>query len=285
MTAFSPGIIQGCFDLLGILARNSLTFPEICSSFGHLGSLPIARVIETAQSLRWLHASDTGIVLLTPSGARISSLSGYEPMLRQALLDYVDVERPAWIQNAVFGRMKVIAFAGSQIGQVFIEAGLADQTDDSSVSFWDTMAAMARGQRNSRLTAIGRQGERLTIVHEENRTGRKPKWVAIDNNEDGYDVLSIVALDDQRSLSIEVKTSTMGRLGSLHISRNEWERTVETENHVFHLWSIQANCEPSLAVISPQEMQSHIPDDQGSGKWESVEIPFAPFESHFHVAK
>ena len=142
-------------------------------------------------------------------------------------------------------------------------------------------AASARGQKNDRLTAIGRQGERLTLAHEEGRTGRKPKWVAVDNNEDGYDVLSIVDMGDQRSLSIEVKSSTMGFSGAFHVSRNEWERAEETDSHTFHLWAMFSNRDPSLAVIPPHEMRSHIPSDQGSGSWESVEIPFKAFQDRF----
>jgi hypothetical protein len=279
--ALSPGLAQGCFDLVGIASRNALTFPQICSSFNQLGNLPIGRVIETSQGLKWLQTSEAGIAIVTPSGARLQSLRGYEPRLRQALLDYIDVERPAWVQNASFGRLKVIAFAGNQIGQVFVEAGLADGTDDDVVSFWDAIAAMARGQKNDRLTSIGRQGERLTIAHEEGRTGRKPKWVAIDNNEDGYDVLSIVDMEDPRSLSIEVKSSTMGLSGAFHVSRNEWERAQETENHAFHLWAMYPNRDPSLAVVRPQEMRSHIPSDRGAGSWERVEIPFKAFQERF----
>ena len=81
--------------MLGLASRNALTFPQIRSSFGQLGSLPSGKVIEIAQGLKWLHASEEGIAMLTPSGARLLSLSGYEAMLRQALLDYIDVERPA----------------------------------------------------------------------------------------------------------------------------------------------------------------------------------------------
>jgi len=221
------------------------------------------------------------IAMLTPSGARLKSLSGYEPMLRQALLDYMEIEKPAWVQNSTFGRMRVIAFAGAQIGQVFVEAGLADGIADEVVAFWDAMSAMARGQKNDRLTAIGRQGERLTIVHEVERTGRTPKWVAIDNNEDGYDVLSVVDKDDPRALSIEVKCSTMGLSGAFHLSRNEWERAQETENHTFHLWSIHPERPPSLAVLTPADVESHIPADQGIGGWESVALPFKAFREQF----
>lgn len=281
MIAFSPGIIQGCFDLLGIALRNALTFPQIRSAFGQMGSLPSEQIIETAQAMKWLRASETGVAILTPGGARLRGLQGYEPMLRQALLDYVDIERPSWVQNATFGRMKVIAFAGSKVGQVFVEAGLADGTSDDVVSFWDAMSARGRGLKNDRLNEIGRQGERLTIVHEEQRTGRKPKWVAIDNNSDGYDVLSILDMNDPRSLSIEVKSSTMGLSGTFHLTRNEWERAIETENHTFHLWAIQSNQEPTLAVVSPNEVQSHVPSDKGAGSWENVEIPFKVFQERF----
>lgn len=281
MIAFSPGLAQGCFELLGIASRNALTIPQIHAAFAYLGSLPTAKVIAMAQGLGWLRASEEGIASITLSGARLIALAGYEPMLRQALLDYIDIERPPWLQNATFGRSRVIRFAGSELAQVFVEAGLAYGIDDEVVAFWDVMAALARGQKNSRLSEIGRQGERLSIAHEQARTGRKPKWVAVDNNEDGYDVLSIVEPDDARPLSIEVKASTMGLAGSLHLTRNEWERSQEVESHTFHLWAMKSNGDLALAVIVPIELKQHVPTDAGSGSWESVEIPFSVFHSYF----
>lgn len=281
MTPFSPGLAQGCFDLLEIASRSALTFPQIRSAFAYLGNIPTSKVLATAQVLTWLHSTDAGIVEISPTGARILGLSGYEPKLRQALLDYIDLERPPWIQNASFGRARVLAFAGSEITQVFVEAGLAHGTDSDVVSFWDALAARARGQKADRLTAIGRRGEQLTIAHEASRTNQQPKWISIENNEDGYDVLSVVSPTDERPLSIEVKTSTMGMLGSLHLTRNEWERAETTENHLFHLWSIQSELKSTLAVIKPEEMQSHVPRDQGSGSWECVEIAFSVFQTWF----
>lgn len=282
MIPFSPGLIQGCFDLIGIASRNALTFPQIHYSFAYLGGLPSAKVISTVQSLGWLRANEEGTASITPSGYRLLKLDGYEPMLRQALLDYIDIERPAWVQNAIYGRSRVIRFAGSEIAQVFIEAGLAHSLEDEVVAFWDAIAALARGQKNARLSEIGRQGERLSIAHELARTGRDPRWVAIDNNEDGYDVLSVVKSDDLRPLSIEVKTSTMGLTGSLHLTRNEWERAQEAEHHAFHIWAINPDA-PVLAILTPMEVQCHIPLNTGSGSWELVEIPFAAFSERFAV--
>lgn len=281
MIAFSPGLAQGCFDLLSIASRNTLTFDEIPSSFAYFGSIAASKVVETTQGLRWICANDDGTVGVTSSGSQLLGIVGYEPMLRQALLDYIDVVLPPWVQNASFGRSRVLSFAGSEIAQVFVEAGLAHGTEESVVAFWDEIAARARGQKTGRLTTIGRHGERLTLAYEENRTGQKPEWVAIENNADGYDVLSVVEPDNLRQLSIEVKTSTLGLSGVFHLTRNEWERALESMKHVFHLWDARANVAPRLAVVEPQEMQAHIPTDLGSGSWESVAIPFSAFGSLF----
>jgi hypothetical protein len=281
MTTLSPGVAQGCFDLLGIASRHTLSFPQIHSSFARFGSVDAGKVIETAQRLNWLRADDNGVAILTPWGSRLLEISGYEPMLRQALLDYIDVESPPWVQNATFGRARVLAFASSEVAQVFVEAQLSHGTDAQVVAFWDLLSARARGQKNSRSTSIGREGERLTIAHEEARTGRVPKWVAIDNNEDGYDVLSVVSASDTRQLSIEVKASTVGAAGAFHITQNEWERAQEVENHVFHVWAIKPGSSTALAVVTSAEMEEHIPVNSGSGNWELVEIPFSAFRANF----
>jgi hypothetical protein len=159
--------------------------------------------------------------------------------LRQAILDYIEVEKPAWLQSVTYGRKRVLKFVGLQLEQVFSEAGLVDGIDADVISFWDVLAAAARGQKHDQASAIGRRGERLSFEFEARRTGTRPIWISIDNNADGYDVLSVVDREDPRKLSIEVKTSTMGLSGSMHITRNEWDRAMEVENHRFHLWSLR----------------------------------------------
>ena len=73
MIAFSPGLAQGCFDLLGIVNRQKLSFVDIHSSFSYLGSIPTAKVLETAQALNWLQADSLGIAELSPTGSRLYS--------------------------------------------------------------------------------------------------------------------------------------------------------------------------------------------------------------------
>lgn len=284
MILLSPGIAQGCFELLETAARYNLSMASITTSFPKLGSVESKVVLATAQSMNWICADDQGAALITPTGARLLGIEAYRMRLRQSLLDYVEVVGPPWVEQATYGRRKVISFAPPQIQQMLAEAGLADGTDDDVVEFWDAMAARARGQRDDSLTSIGRVGERLTLAYEENRTGKRPKWVSIDSNEKGYDVLSIIGHGNSAPHSIEVKASSVGMNGSIHLTRNEWDRACEAESHAFHLWNISDLEQPSLAIVSPTEMASHIPTNSGAGSWGSVEIPLRAFESSFHFS-
>lgn len=282
MIAFSPGVAQGCFELLEIVSRSSLSITQIVSAFPRFSAMISAEIVAVAQETGWIRAAEDGTAVLTPQGTRLLILGGYESMLRQALLDHIDASGPPWVQCAAFGRSRVLAFAGGGIAQVIVEAGLACGFHDDVVAFWDALAARAHGLRDASLSRIGRKGERLTIAHEEARTGKTPKWVAINNNADGYDVLSIVGDGDLRSLSIEVKTTTQGVSGYIHLTHNEWEMAQERFAHLFHLWDIQRE-PPRLAKITVAEMAAHIPTNAGYGRWETVCVPFRTFSGMFEA--
>lgn len=280
MTALSPGVAQGCLELLRLIERSKLTFGQIVASFSHFSSMRADSIVAFAQGTGWTRSSEEGLAILTPLGTRLVSLRAYEPMLRQALMDHIDAARPAWVQCATYGRSRVMSFAGGGVAQVMVEAGLASGYDDDVVAFWDALAARARGLRDASLADIGRKGERLTIRHEVIRTGRKPKWIAINNNADGYDVLSVVGAEDGRTLSIEVKTSAQGAAGEMNLTRNEWEMAQERMTHIFHLWDIRSD-PPKLAKISVEEMAGHVPADAGYGRWETLSVPFKVFGPRF----
>jgi Domain of unknown function (DUF3883) len=275
---FSPGVLQGGMALLDILSRRALTMPQLQLAFPSLGGMPAAQVIEAGFFLRWMRVNPEGMAAATPEGERIRLVEGYEQRLRQAILDYIDAASPPWVQTASFGRKRLLSFAGNQIGQVFLEAGLVDGTDEAVVAFWDDLAARARGQKDDRLNAIGREGERLSIDYERKRTGRVPKWVAIDNNDDGYDILSVVSSDDLRKQSIEVKASMSGLRGSFFLTRNEWECAQEAPAHAFHLWALDQG---KLAVLTTHDMAEHIAKDRGRGEWRLVEVPLNAFHGCF----
>ena len=250
------------------------------ASFPNLSGVSVNTILDFTQRLNWLQADNEGFVLVTTAGQRILNLPTYETRLRGTLLNYVEFEHPPWLQNTTYGRQRLLAFAGNQVAQVFVEARLAEGADDDVVEFWDALAARARGLVNDRSLAIGREGEKLTLRYEKHRTGSEPRWISIETNQDGYDVLSIVDTDDRRQLSIEVKATNRGRIGSIHITRNEWQRALEAEAHLFHIWDL-SNITPKLAVAKPEDLHDHVSVDRGDGKWESIVVPISTFDHLF----
>lgn len=277
----SPGVAFGCVELLGVVSRNSVT-PSNAISLA-LGSVSSRDILQASLDLRWIAISETGNLAPTPKGVNVLSAPDVLSRLRLLVLDHIDADNPPWLQLASAGRRDTLLQAPAGICQVLVEAGLAYGDDDETVAFWDTLAARSRGIRNARLAETGRTGERLSIAHEKARTGRAPKWIALDSNSDGYDVLSCVSSDNPRRLTIEVKTSERGGLtGCFFLTRNEWSLAEDSLNHVFHLWDIGGRT-PRLAVLHVEEVAAHVSDDRGEGAWESVRIPFASFESSFEA--
>lgn len=280
MINFSPGIVSSCVELLGLIRRKNISFAEISQSFGKVGVVSISNVLDCVHSLGWAQTDKNGIAKLSASGDRFMDIEDEAFRLRQAILDYVDAAKPSWLQNASFGRKKLLLYASKDIQQCFLEAELNKGTDPETVKFWDSLSARARGLQRDALIEIGRIGERLTLAFEKNRTGQEPKWIALESNEDGYDVLSVADRTDYKRLSIEVKTSKMKYGAKFYISRNEWEWSVNSLSHVFHLWDI--SCEiPKLAILSTEDVKTHVSINQGDGIWESVQIPYDAFAGKF----
>lgn len=277
MSRLSPGIANACIELVDILSTNRLSAIGV-GSMGKLGVVDATTAFNTAKEVRWVDVDAEGWLIPLPAGFSALRESSYENRLRRLISDFIDAFSPAWVQLATSGRRKVLMFAGSEIAQVFSEAGLAYGDGPDVVVFWDLLAARARGLRNAKLLDIGRQGERLTINFERSRTGKSPKWISLDSNDDGYDVLSIVGGSNFSPMPIEVKaTSVKG--GAFHVTRNEWERANESKNYLFHLWNISSSAQ--LAIISGKEMTAHVPNDQGRGEWESFRVPFSAFKEAF----
>lgn len=279
----SPGLAQAGIALLDLLQRRPLSVPELLSGLPKVGGMSSTAALSLAEGLAWLNINEAGHLQASAAGLMVYGADGYEAALRCILLHYVETQNPDWLQNAVFGRSRVLNFCPIGVRQVLVEAGLAGTPNKEVVGFWDSLAGIARGLQNDHLLAIGREGERLTLVHEETRTGDKPRWVAVDSNQDGYDVLSIAAADDRALLSIEVKASRSGISGALHLTRHEWEIALDRPLHLFYLWDLSSN-PPKLASVRVDEMAAHIPTDVGAGGWERVEVPFKAFDSSFGPA-
>jgi hypothetical protein len=187
--------------------------------------------------------------------------------------------RPLWIRLAPGGREHVLRAVSTNGAQCFRNAGLLDAPPSKATSdWWDELAARVRNERDARLMEQGREAERLSFEFECNRLQsmgilKEPRWVAIEDNEAGFDILSY---DEGRpepvNRLIEVKSSTQFPPRMI-ITRGEWDAAVKyNDAYVFHLWSLpnKTFVERRVADIAP-----HIPIDQGVGIWAKVEIVFA----------
>lgn len=279
---FSPGVAARCFDVLRIAHENPLPLQKLLYELPRDSRYDSDAVFRLSQDIGWIRVNDSGVAVLAPAGVRLLALDARGPdRLRRALLDYVEAFRPPWTKLALDGRDRTIQFAPIGIAQLVSEAYLATGYGNEVVEFWDRVAAIARGQVDTRLSEIGRRGERLTLKYEAGRTDVAPIWRSIESNADGYDVLSVVSRADHSQMQIEVKASTSGLAGSAHITRNEWDMTATMQHHVFHLWDLRIHSSPKLAIVPWSDMSLHVPEDRGRGEWKEVEIPFAEFEGYF----
>lgn len=281
--ALSPGVAYGCFELLHLLNQTPMLVTA-ARNLGKLGVVSARRVTDCSILLGWTEVNDAGLLAPTVRGQAVSTMPRTEERLQQALMDLVSATDPPWVQNARFGRRRVLQYAPPEIAQICQEAGLADASMPDVVAFWDALAARARGLHDVRLNETGRAGERLTLRYEEQRTGRAPRWVALDSNEDGYDVLSSLDSGNRAPVCIEVKASQLGLHGSFYLTRHEWESAESFLHFRVHLWDV-SNAIPRLAILDTGDVAEHLPSDRGSGRWDAVCVPFGTFSERFSLVR
>lgn len=278
---FSSGVVYGCFYLLEIIYRHPI-FWENSSELPSYRRFDNEKLISLMMRLGWIVKNNTGLIELSSFGLKILSLNNDTLRLREALFSYIQMFRPPWIQLLLGGRSKVLLFVPDEIKQIMIDADVCKSYSNDVVKFWDNLAALAYYEKAIKLNDIGREGERLSLAYEEIRTGISPEWIAIENNADGFDILSVIHKGTDIKQYIEVKTSTQGLSGRCFITRNEWNQSQLIPHYIFHLWDISESNNPRLAVLEPIKIQEHIPaNDTGMGMWESVSIPFEAFAEDF----
>jgi hypothetical protein len=97
MVRFSPGIAQGCGELLTLARKHPQQPQSLVLAFDAIGAIPTSKLLATAQALDWVWVNEMGHIAPTVSGERLLSKDNYVSLLRQMLLDYIDIERPSWI--------------------------------------------------------------------------------------------------------------------------------------------------------------------------------------------
>lgn len=262
MSAFTP--------LLGI-KRYVLEHPE-------------ASPIEAAEALRRTDAdyaaADFGTALklfeILPSQIDFADA---KLGIRAALSHLIETRQPWWCHLFPLGRQLVANGLNTDEVQTFRSAGLMDHPPSLDVvEWWDRVASQMRTLEDEARSAKGREAELLTLAYEEDRLAAlgmalKPRWIAIEDNTAGYDVLSYEPSEfGAVNQLIEVKGTT-DKAPRMFLTRGEWAKAVQyAAAYRFHVWKFPSQ---TLTVFTVAEIAEHIPSQTGSGEWVEVEIRFS----------
>ncbi len=282
---FSIGYLHSSIRLIEILEKQPLNSSYIIDKNEILFISPASDVINISHKCNWIEVNKNGHFSISSKGKELLSILDYEGRLRYQLKDIIISFQPTWCKSLSYGRKEFRRYVSRDITQCFNESGLFQENpSDNIVQWWDELMIISRSYRSAELIKYGRQGERLTLNFEKDRTGINPKWQSLESNFSGYDILSIISSNDSTPLQIEVKTSTL-RLkdAKLHLTFNEWKNAQVARAYKYYLWII--NNIIQMAIIDTKDIELHIPKNNGNGTWESVEIPMIEFKDKFQTIK
>lgn len=276
----SVGQLHSAKQLLDWVDRNQMAKSDI-SLFPRVLVCPAGDILNLSTRCGWVEVDLDGVLKLSARGSYLQKNDDFRIRLREQMQDIISREQPSWSKLFPKGRNETANFVSSDVRQCLEEAGLlATPVTDDIVAWWDEMSGLVRGIKTSVLSQIGREGERLSLKHEESRTGRVPVWQSIESNLSGFDVLSCQSDSDATPLQIEVKASESSLdYAQFHLTCNEWESATLARNYLFHLWLLGVS--PRLASVTVEQMEAHIPVNSGAGTWESVQVPFSVFSEGF----
>jgi len=183
--------------------------------------------------------------------------------------------RPLWLRMLPSGRAKVMEMVNADVEQTLEIAQLLG-FDPETVAWWDRLAGVARALEDEERLRIGRDAEQQAYTRECQAvagTGLQVRWVAIEDNGAGYDIVSWRPADptqmSYREHYIEVKGSTLA--GWVYITANEWRvATRRQDQWELQVWLIDEADPICLKVV---DLERHMPHNQGDGRWVDVRIP------------
>lgn len=272
--SFSVGVLYSARSFLQFIKKTPIKKDEFHKQFREFESAEAEGVLEAALAGQWIRIDLRGSLHPTERGEAIAAAEPAEA-LRMQLKYLISSTRPPWATLLSRGR-ECVPYLPADARQCFSEAGLLDLQSDEIARWWNILGEASRGIAEDFKNETGRKGERLSLDYEQRRTAFNPVWQSLESNYSGFDILSRVSKIDGTPLRIEVKTSTVPMDSAFfHLSRNEWDVAKTSANYLIHLWVL--NPAPKLHVLELGKVKRHIPRDAGTGRWEEVKIPFAPF--------
>ena len=201
---------------------------------------------------------------------------------RECVMAVMIGQMPTWAKLMTLGRGRFIkSLKGDEyrdIRSVFRESVLLEDPPTSAdVRWWDILTARVRLNNNAERDIRSRLAEELSLNYEKDQLEQlsidiEPRWMAIEDNTVGYDVLSYRrSHDSTANLLIEVK-STIASPMRFIVSRNEWNVADQAgDAYLFHVWDMTKES-PILHIRTVEQVRPHIPQDNEKGKWKDAEI-------------
>ena len=276
MSEFAVGALYSSQKFLHLVRDQATTIEAFSESYSRFEVADAKRVLELVQQCGWVSVHQDSVIRLTDRGEILAGHANAEMCLRDQLADLIVIKNPPWAKRILLGRFEARQSMPRPVVQCFDECGLFIGTDEDVVAGWDGMAQSVRSRTSGFVLAVGRAAERMTVIHERNRTGTEPKWQAIESNVSGFDVLSKLDANAGDLLKLEVKGSMLRTKEALFVlTRNEWQTAQNSDNYGFHLWLFHE--QPKLLVVNASELEAHVPSNQGEGQWETAKIRFRNF--------
>lgn len=202
---------------------------------------------------------------------------------RQCLGSALLVELPEWAKLVTLGRGRFIkrlkAVEFRDVRSLFRQAHLLDEPpEDDDIAWWDELQSHVRSQQSVETMKRARIAEKLTLNREREllwKAGidKPPRWMAIEDNTVGYDVLSYTKGEyGLLNKLIEVKSTIASPLRFI-VTRNEWDNADQIgDAYEFHIWDMDKD--PPISYIrTVDQVRPHIPADKKKGKWKTAQIP------------
>ena len=275
----SVGHLHSLYDLCLIINHSIFSvnnFKKLHSST--ITTVPLKTIFRLSQELLLIDVDLNQSVQLSNLGKFIVEKCALPRIyLRYFLYLYIKSYKPTWAHQIPHGREEFKSFISKTIIQIFNEADLFNNIEQDTISWWDKISDEIRGEKDKRMSLVGRFGEIATLCYEEERIGKKPQWVSIESNFAGYDVLSEISKENKMKMPIEVKASQQDISNAkFFITRNEWCVAEKIENFKIYLWALGTK-NHQLCIIGKDEIQHNIPTNINWGKWETTSFPFNKF--------
>jgi hypothetical protein len=262
---------MGAFDALRTYRRQVAATPTL-SQAGVIGL--VRNVVADATGLDFVAAIEIHPLVITAAP--------HEPpyeFYRHCIFALILAHRMGWSRVITLGRQRFYGTLERDEQACFRAARLMEDTPTPDVvKWWDRLELSVRATSDTAKKERSRIAERLTLDHEVARLARlgialQPRWIAVDDNTAGYDVLSFrQGQFGPVNLMIEVKSTVASPL-RFFVTRNEWDQAVRFgDAYLFHVWDLAAS-PPRLHVRTKSQIEPHIPEDRRAGTWANAVIP------------